>query len=482
MPEQSMAESQLLAENEALRARLDQAEETLRAVRRGEVDALMVAGAGGEQLFTLKGVDHAYRMLIEQMSEGALTMTAQGMILYANRRFAEIIKTPLEKVIGATIHTWIAADSQLVLQSLLGEDADERRRAQLVLSASDGTPVPVYLSVSKLRSNEMPDAFCLVATDLTEQKRTEAIVAAATLARELLAAADQSRQALLSVIEDQKQTQEALTNMAAKYRTIFESSFDAIMLHDGKRLFDCNAATLRMFGYATRDDFINKNPAQLSPPTQPGGEDSARLASEHIATAFKNGGHQFEWMYCRLDGTEFPSEVVLTAMQLDGKPMLQGTVRDITERKQAQSEIIALNAKLEERVLARTDELHQANESLTRANIQAEAANIAKSSFLANMSHEIRTPLNAIVGFSKLMRNEPDASDKTRKMIDIICRSGEHLLMLINDVLDMAKIDAGRMVIENASVDLTELVDDTLNMMRQRAEDKRPAAHADQVL
>jgi len=144
---------QLAAENEDLRARLEKAEETLREIFSGEVDALMVPSVGGAQLFTLTGVDQAYRTLVEDMSEGALTMTAEGLILYANRRFAEMIKTPLEKVIGATIHTWIAADSQLILQSLLGKDADEKRREQLVLSASDGTSVPVYLSVSKLRIN-----------------------------------------------------------------------------------------------------------------------------------------------------------------------------------------------------------------------------------------------------------------------------------------------------------------------------------------
>ncbi|HEY5581208.1 MAG TPA: HD domain-containing phosphohydrolase [Rhodoferax sp.] len=219
MPDQALTPKQSLLELNDLRARLGEAEETLRAIRSGEVDALMVGGAGGEQLFTLKGAD-VYRTLIEEMSEGALTMTAEGLILYANRRFAEMIKTPLEKVIGATIHTWIAPDSQAILQSLLRKDADEKRREQLVLSASDGTRVPVYLSVSKLRNNVLPDAFCLVATDLTEQKRTEAIVAAATLARELLAAANQSRRALLSVIEDQQQTELTLARTNRALRTL----------------------------------------------------------------------------------------------------------------------------------------------------------------------------------------------------------------------------------------------------------------------
>jgi len=120
----SKTQKQLVAENEELRGRLDEAEEILRVIRSGEGDALVVSGVGGEQLFTLKGADHSYRMLIDDMSEGALTMTAEGVILYANRRFAEMLRMPLEKVIGSTIHTWIAPESQRIFQSLLRKGLD----------------------------------------------------------------------------------------------------------------------------------------------------------------------------------------------------------------------------------------------------------------------------------------------------------------------------------------------------------------------
>ena len=114
-----IAGSNLIAENEDLRARLEEAEETLRAIRGGEVDSLVVMGEVGEQIFTLKGADQAYRILVENMSEGARTMSADGMIIYANRRFAEMIKTPLEKVIGASIYRWIEPVSQQMFRSLL---------------------------------------------------------------------------------------------------------------------------------------------------------------------------------------------------------------------------------------------------------------------------------------------------------------------------------------------------------------------------
>jgi PAS domain S-box-containing protein len=169
---------QLAAENQDLRARLDRAEESVREILSGESDALFVAGADGAQLFTLKGADESYRTLIENMSEGALTLTPEGLILYANRRFAQMLGTPLEKVIGSKIHSWFAPESRQVFQALLQKDAVANRGEELVLAATDGTRVPVYLSVSRLLLDKMPDSFCMVATDLTEQKRNEAILAA----------------------------------------------------------------------------------------------------------------------------------------------------------------------------------------------------------------------------------------------------------------------------------------------------------------
>ena len=208
MPAKHTMQAKLQTENEGLRARLAEAEETLREILSGEADALYVSGAGGAQLFTLKGTDQSYRTLVEDMSEGALTITAEGVILYSNRRFAEMLKIPLEKVIGASILTWIEPESQRVFQSLLGKEAGKKNREQLDMIASDGIRLPVYFSLSNLSIDGSPDAFCLIATDLTEQKRSEAILASEKSAREALAAANQSRRALLSMIEDQKQVEE----------------------------------------------------------------------------------------------------------------------------------------------------------------------------------------------------------------------------------------------------------------------------------
>ncbi len=119
-----------------------------------------------------------------------------------------------------------------------------------------------------------------------------------------------------------------------------------------------------------------------------------------------------------------------------------------------------------------SDAMRRAQASAKAAQAQAEAANKAKSVFLASMSHELRTPLNAILGFSNLMRNDKAIPEEQRKTLDLINRSGEHLLTLINDVLDMAKIEAGRVILENTVFDLGEMVLDITDLMRLRAEEK----------
>jgi diguanylate cyclase (GGDEF)-like protein/PAS domain S-box-containing protein len=184
--ERSSSPLQLAAENKDLRARLERAEKSVLEILSGESDALFIQGANGAQLFTLKDADQSYRTLIENMSEGALTLTPEGLILYANRRFAQMLAAPLEEVIGSEVHTWFASESRQGLQTLLQKDAVADRSAELVLAAANGTQVPIYLSVSRLLLDGMPDSICMVATDLTEQKRNEAILAAEEFARAIL--------------------------------------------------------------------------------------------------------------------------------------------------------------------------------------------------------------------------------------------------------------------------------------------------------
>jgi PAS domain S-box-containing protein len=142
---------------------------------------------------------------------------------------------------------------------------------------------------------------------------------------------------------------------------------------------------------------------------------------------------------------------------------IEGFISDITGPKKAENELRRYNELLETKVDERTAELKAAKE-------QAEAANQAKSLFLSKMSHEIRTPMNAILGFSQLMRRDSTLSETQVKYLNTINRSGEHLLALINDVLEMSKIEAGRTVLQPEPLDFHRLVEDIVNMFRIRIE------------
>jgi PAS domain S-box-containing protein len=163
-----------------------------------------------------------------------------------------------------------------------------------------------------------------------------------------------------------------------------------------------------------------------------------------------------------------------TITDREGKPLrMIGTNIDITERKRAEDDLRSYKDQLEETVQRRTAELLLARDA-------AEAANKAKSVFLANMSHELRTPLNAILGFSSLIRRDPQLSQGQRENVEVINRSGAHLLTLINDVLEIAKIEAGRVQLEVAPFDLGALLRDVVDMMQLRANEKGLRLQIDQ--
>src|SRR5262245_33315076 len=175
-----------VVELEGLRNRLREAEETLTAIRNGEVDSLVVTGPHGDQVFSLKGAEQPYRAFVEQMFEGAVTLTADGTVLYSNARFADMMRTPLEKVIGGQIQRFIQPADQERLQELMGDP--ETKKARFVLRAMDGSLVAAQLAFSRMPIGDV-DAICLVITDLTEQEEKRELASALQdlrMAQELL--------------------------------------------------------------------------------------------------------------------------------------------------------------------------------------------------------------------------------------------------------------------------------------------------------
>ncbi len=137
-------------------------------------------------------------------------------------------------------------------------------------------------------------------------------------------------------------------DLANKFRTIFESSSDAIMLLDSNGFIDCNKATLKVFGCTRKEEFLNTKPGDWSPLTQPDGSPSNEAAREKCETALQEGRLFFEWSHRRADGVVFPAEVLLTRMRLAGRDVLQAIVRDITRRKRDEQELLDSKTRLHE--------------------------------------------------------------------------------------------------------------------------------------
>lgn len=163
---------ELEQENESLRKRLEEAEEHLRAIRAGEVDAIVVSSREGERVYTLKGADHPYRSIIEEMQEGAVTLTSDGVVLYSNKQLASMVSTPLNKVIGSSIYTYLDQANAKIVEGLLDPAAEEPRKAEVLLGTEENDLVRPYLSFRRLTIDEKT-MFSGVVTDITRLREQE---------------------------------------------------------------------------------------------------------------------------------------------------------------------------------------------------------------------------------------------------------------------------------------------------------------------
>jgi two-component system, NtrC family, sensor kinase len=235
----------------------------------------------------------------------------------------------------------------------------------------------------------------------------------------LSAAGADDRVFVLGVIRDitkRKQAEEALQHSETKFRTLFESSSDAVMLLDKNGFLDCNNVTLRLFGCENKAVFCTQHPAGLSPAEQPCGRDSRNLANQRIDKAMKkSGSHRFEWVHKRLDtGKTFPAEVLFNRMELDGRLIIQAVVRDVTQRKQAEEELTMAYDVLEERVQVRTAELEGTNTRLLqeindRKSLEAQLLQAQKMESIgqlaAGIAHEINTPTQYVGDNTRFLKD-----------------------------------------------------------------------------
>ena len=161
----------LVRANGELQDRLSEAEETLRAIRNGEVDAFVGAGPEGERIYTLKGADEAYRLMVQEMAEGALTLSSEGLILFANEQFASILGIPLAETIGSRFQDFVSLDRRDALSALIAGAQTGKQKAELYVQGSAGV-VPINISLNRM-DQAGTCCVCAVVTDLTEAKRRQ---------------------------------------------------------------------------------------------------------------------------------------------------------------------------------------------------------------------------------------------------------------------------------------------------------------------
>ena len=195
-----------LKEISELRARLEELEETLRAIRSGEVDALVVSGDGEERIFTLQGAEHPYRVLVEEMNEGAVTLVNDGTVIYANRRFSHMLGIPLDRVIGASLFDCLETTAGPALDMLIKQINDVPQKVNGRLRTAGQVGVPVSLSFSQLKESDF-HGLCVIVTDLSDQEKR---------ARELA----ETNERLLNEVSQRRLAEEAVRREEEALRTL----------------------------------------------------------------------------------------------------------------------------------------------------------------------------------------------------------------------------------------------------------------------
>jgi PAS domain S-box-containing protein len=237
-----------------------------------------------------------------------------------------------------------------------------------------------------------------------------------------------------------------LQNEKLKYQTLFETNSDAVVILDDQGFTDCNPATLSMFGMESVEQFLHTPIPQLGTAIQANGMLAIDHAMQTIGAARTAGHADMDWRARRADGSAFETEIALHAMQLEGRPVIQAIMRDVSERRAAEA----------------------AKEAAREAALQMARA---KSEFVANVSHEIRTPMHGILGMASLLLKTP-LDGQQRDYIATLKSSAESLLTIINDILDFSKIEAGKLAIERVAFSPVDIARSVVALFQARALEK----------
>jgi len=313
MPKKTTSQQQLLAENAALRARLNEAEETLRTIRGGEADALVVSGAEGDHILALKGGLEPYRVMVEAMGEGAATLAVDGTILYANRRFTDWVKVPPGKIVGLPLQGMLAEQDREGFDAMLVRGAEGDIREVLTLQAADGTQTPALFSMCPLPQSA-GKVISIVIADLSE------VVAAA----------------------------EARSRLAL----IVESSDDAIVSTTLDGVVESwNRAAEQLYGYTAGEALGQPITSLIIPPDR-----SNEVKAEFEAVRRGERTLFEDSVRLRKDGTRVEVSIKASPILDDAGTVVGASInaRDITERKRAELALLWRTAFFE--ALVKTSE------------------------------------------------------------------------------------------------------------------------------
>ncbi len=385
-----------------LQSRLAEAEETLQAIRTGQVDALVVSGPEGDQIFALEGADHAYRILVEEMQEGTVTLDESGLILYANRQFASMIRTPVENIVGSRIHRFVPLNRQAAFSSLLAEVDHSRQRSELMLLTDDGALVPVNISLNRVETGGI-HTVCAVITDLTEQRHYEAMVKDGELSRSIL-------------------------DQAAESIVVIDARGKILRISESARKLAGRDVLLRPFDFAF-----------------PFWERDQRVDAQRLLTAARsnNGIRSLEVMLHHADRAD--STLLLSAGPLwSSSRDLLGcvvTLTDITERKASE-------------------------QALGRQAVELERMNSDLKQFAYAVSHDLREPIRIVANYSQLLEKKYKArlDEHADGYIRHTVNAAHRLERLMDDLLAYTQTAETPHAVE-APLDANVVLAKTLNLL-----------------
>ena len=369
----------------------------------------------------IRRAERDYRGLFENAPEGIYRSSMDGRFLQVNPSFAQILghDTPNDVISSIKdISTEFYADPEL----RAARQADWTTRGdvhgmEVQVRRKDGSKIWITESFRTVRSaTGEPQFFEGFVREITESKRAE----------------------------------QSLRRSEEQKAAIVGSALDCIISIDYEgRIVEFNPAAELTFGH-TRDAVLGQTMADLIVPERY--RDAHDQGFESFRTTGRSNllGERIELTANRADGSEFPIEIAITSTGTTEEPIYTAYLRDITARREA-------------------------NRALREAKDQAEAATQAKSQFLANMSHELRTPLNAIIGLTEMLEEDSRAiqQDSFLEPLARISRAGKHLLHLINEVLDLSKIEAGRIELHIERINLTSLIDEMVTTIQPLADQNR---------